>query len=88
MIQGAVMERDEKNRLHLHIHGVGGQTRLMKLRFTGLIAVPEMNCREWFAAINGYPPEPEVHMERYMSQRCRYPLLQSHTEQSRYLRHR
>ncbi len=64
MIQGAVMERDEKNRPALAISmEVGGQTRLMKLVFTGLIAEPETECREWFAAINGYPPEPEVQKE-------------------------
>lgn len=60
MIKGAVMERDEKNRPGLSVSmEVGGQTRLMKLVFTGLIAEPETECREWFTAINGYPPEPE-----------------------------
>lgn len=64
MIQGAVMERDEKNRPSLAVSmEVGGQTRLMKLVFTGLIAEPETECREWFAAINGYPPEPELNQE-------------------------
>lgn len=60
MIQGAVMERDEKNRPSIAISmEVGGQSRLMKLVFTGLIDEPETECREWFTAINGYPPEPE-----------------------------
>jgi len=59
MIQGAEMERDEKNRPSLAVSmEVGGQTRLMKLVFTGLITEPETECREWFAAINGYSPEP------------------------------
>jgi hypothetical protein len=59
LIQGAEMERDEKNRPTLAVSmEVGGQTRIMKLIFTGLIAEPETECREWFAAINGYPPEP------------------------------
>jgi len=63
MIQGAEMERDEKNRPALAVTmEVGGQSRLMKLVFTGLIAEPEIECREWFTAINGYPPEPEVEL--------------------------
>jgi hypothetical protein len=36
---------------------VGGQQRVMRLVFTGLIHDPETECREWFTAINGYPPE-------------------------------
>jgi len=61
MIKGAEMERDEKNRPALAMNmEVGGQTRLMKLVFTGLIDEPETECREWFAAINGYPPEPQI----------------------------
>lgn len=64
MIQGAEMERDEKNRPSLAVSmEVGGQTRLMKLVFTGLITEPETECREWFAAINGYPPEPAINQE-------------------------
>lgn len=60
MIQGAVFERDEKDRPSLAVSmEVGGQTRLMKLVFSGLIDEPETECREWFTAINGYPPEPE-----------------------------
>jgi len=59
MIRSAEMDRDEKNRPALAMSmEVGGQTRLMKLVFTGLIDEPETECREWFAAINGYPPEP------------------------------
>ncbi|MDD1724939.1 MAG: zinc ribbon domain-containing protein [Methanospirillum sp.] len=61
MVKGAVMERDERNRPTLAVSmEVGGQSRLMRLIFTGLIAEPETECREWFTIINGYPPEPEV----------------------------
>ena len=61
MIKGAEMERDEKNRPALAMSmEVGGQTRLMKLVFTGIIDEPETECREWFTAINGYPPEPQM----------------------------
>lgn len=61
MVKGAVMERDERNRPVLAVSmEVGGQSRLMRLIFSGLIAEPETECREWFTLINGYPPEPEV----------------------------
>lgn len=67
MIQGAVIERDEKNRPALAVSmEVGGQTRLMILVFTGLITEPETECREWFAAINGYSPEPEPEPEQHV----------------------
>ena len=58
VIQKAVMERDEKDRPSLVISmKVGEQTRILRMVFTGLISEPETECREWFIAINGVPPD-------------------------------
>ncbi|WP_319578585.1 hypothetical protein [uncultured Methanospirillum sp.] len=58
VIKQAELERDERDRPSLAISmEVGGQQRVMRLVFTGLISEPETECREWFTAINGYPPE-------------------------------
>ncbi|PWR72799.1 zinc ribbon domain-containing protein [Methanospirillum lacunae] len=58
VIKLAELERDERDRPTLAISmEVGGQHRVMRLVFTGLINEPETECREWFTAINGYPPE-------------------------------
>ncbi len=58
VIKQAELERDERDRPTLAISmEVGGQQRVMRLVFTGLISEPETECREWFTAINGYPPE-------------------------------
>ena len=58
VIQKAVMERDEKDRPSLVISmKVGEQARIMRMVFTGLLSEPETECREWFTAINGVPPE-------------------------------
>jgi hypothetical protein len=58
VIKQAELERDERDRPTLAISmEVGGQHRVMRLVFTGLINEPETECREWFTAINGYPPE-------------------------------
>lgn len=59
VIKQADLERDERDRPALAISmEVGGQQRVMRLVFTGLISEPESECREWYTAINGYPPEP------------------------------
>jgi len=68
VIKQADLERDERDRPSLAISmEVGGQNRVMRLVFTGLILEPETECREWFTAINGYPPEraeaPEIHLD-------------------------
>lgn len=68
VIKQADLERDERDRPTLAISmDVGGQSRVMRLVFTGLIAEPETECREWFTAINGYPPErmeqPEIRLD-------------------------
>ena len=61
LIQGAEMEKDERGRPALAVTmEVSGQTRLMKMVFTGHISEPVTECKEWFTAINGYPPEPEA----------------------------
>ncbi len=58
VIKQAELERDERDRPTLAISmEVGGQERVMRLVFTGLISEPETECREWFTAVNGYPPE-------------------------------
>lgn len=60
LIQSAEMEKDERDRPALAVTmEVSGQTRLMRMVFTGIISEPVTECREWFTAINGYPPEPE-----------------------------
>ncbi|HWQ68067.1 MAG TPA: hypothetical protein VN372_14510 [Methanospirillum sp.] len=60
LIKEAVLEQDERGRPTLAVTmEVGGQNRVMRLVFTGLIDEPVTECREWFSAINGYPPEPE-----------------------------
>lgn len=68
VIKQADLERDERDRPSLAISmEVGGQNRVMRLVFTGLISEPETECREWFTAINGYPPErieqPEIRLD-------------------------
>ena len=67
VIKQAELERDERDRPSLAISmEVGGQQRIMRLVFTGLINEPESECREWYTAINGYPPErieqPEINL--------------------------
>lgn len=58
VIKRADLERDEKDRPTLAISmEVGDQSRVMRLVFTGLINEPESECREWYTAINGFPPE-------------------------------
>ena len=58
VIKDAELERDEKDRPTLAVNmEIGGQSRVMRLVFTGLVDEPETECREWFTAINGYPPE-------------------------------
>lgn len=57
LIKEADIERDEKNRPTLALTmEVGGQYRVMRFIFTGLITEPETECREWYTAINGHPP--------------------------------
>ncbi len=68
VIKQADLERDERDRPTLAISmEVSGQSRVMRLVFTGLISEPETECREWFTAINGYPPErveqPEIRLD-------------------------
>ena len=68
VIKEAELERDERDRPTLAISmEVGGQHRVMRLVFTGLINEPDTECREWFTAINGYPPEraepPEIRLD-------------------------
>ena len=68
VIKQADLERDERDRPSLAISmEVGGQSRVMRLVFTGLIMEPDTECREWYTAINGYPPEkaevPEIHLD-------------------------
>ena len=68
VIKQAELERDERDRPTLAISmEVGGQHRVMRLVFTGLINEPDTECREWFTAINGYPPErveqPEIRLD-------------------------
>jgi len=68
VIKQADLERDERDRPTLAISmEVGGQSRVMRLVFTGLIQEPDTECREWFTAINGYPPEraevPEIRLD-------------------------
>lgn len=68
VIKQADLERDERDRPSLAISmEVGGQQRVMRLVFTGLISEPDSECREWYTAINGYPPEkiepPEIHLD-------------------------
>jgi hypothetical protein len=68
VIKQADLERDERDRPSLAISmEVGGQSRVMHLVFTGLIEAPDSECREWFTAINGYPPEqavvPEIRLD-------------------------
>ncbi|MFH0967566.1 MAG: hypothetical protein V1862_07780, partial [Methanobacteriota archaeon] len=68
VIKQADLERDERDRPSLSISmEVGGQNRVMHLVFTNLILEPEEECREWFTAINGYPPEreeaPEIRLD-------------------------
>jgi hypothetical protein len=68
VIKQADLERDEKDRPTLVISmEVGDQSRVMRLVFTGLISEPDSECREWYTAINGYPPEryvqPEIRLD-------------------------
>ncbi|PKL59935.1 MAG: hypothetical protein CVV33_05290 [Methanomicrobiales archaeon HGW-Methanomicrobiales-4] len=68
VIKQADLERDERDRPSLAISmEVGEQNRVMRLVFTNLIMEPETECREWFTAINGYPPErveaPEIRLD-------------------------
>lgn len=68
VIKQADLERDERDRPTLAISmEVSGQSRVMRLVFTGLISEPETECREWFTAINGFPPEraeqPEIRLD-------------------------
>ena len=68
VIKQAELERDEQDRPSLAISmEVGGQNRVMHLVFTGLIQEPDTECREWFTAINGYPPmraiPPEIRLD-------------------------
>ena len=58
VIKEAMLEKDEKGRPALAINmEIGEQSRIMRLVFTGLIEEPDSECREWFTAINGFPPE-------------------------------
>lgn len=68
VIKRADLERDEKDRPTLAISmEVGDQSRVMRLVFTGLIDEPDTECREWFTAINGFPPDrsevPEIRLD-------------------------
>jgi len=68
VIKKADLERDERDRPALAISmEVGDQQRVMRLVFTGLINEPDTECREWYTAINGFPPERiekvEVHLD-------------------------
>jgi hypothetical protein len=72
VIKQAELERDERDRPTLAISmEVGGQHRVMRLVFTGLINEPDTESREWFTAINGYPPErieaPEIRLDEPVS---------------------
>ena len=61
LIQAAEIEKDERDRPALAVTmEVSGQTRLMRMVFTGHVSEPVTECREWFTAINGYSPEPET----------------------------
>lgn len=85
VIKQADLERDEKDRPALAISmEVGGQSRMMRLVFTGLIQEPETECREWFTAINGYPPErveqPEIRLDEPIPARAPEPVPVSREE--------
>ncbi len=57
VIKHADLERDERGRPTLAINmEIGEQNRVMRLVFSGLMNDPDSECREWFTAINGYPP--------------------------------
>lgn len=57
VIKHADLERDERGRPTLAVSmEIGEQNRVMRLVFSGLINEPDAECREWFTAINGYPP--------------------------------